>query len=253
MNALVIDDERSSLHLFFDKTINIDKDINFIYFVDDLDYIFSFLENHKVDLIILDIRMNTINGFDLAKMILKKYKDINLIFFTGLLVDETDIPLEIKEKVIGILYKPLNEAKLHELLNKALNKETKLVVRMFGSFDCFINDHVVNFTSTKSKELFALLLCLNGKLLTMEHAITLLWPDKELSKAKILYRDAVWRLRSTLNDINFNCVEFKRAALMLNKDNIECDYYDYLVNKISKGPERFLINYDWSIETENYL
>lgn len=94
-----------------------------------------------------------------------------------------------------------------------------------------------------------LLIALVGNSLTMSQAITYLWPNKDNEKAKILYRDAVWRLRETLEEIRFPCVNFGRAILTLDKSNIKCDYYDYLSKKRRlKDSDIFLISYDWADE-----
>lgn len=66
---------------------------------------------------------------------------------------------------------------------------------MFNTFDCFLNSKVINFLSYKSKELFALLLAYNEKILEMNEAISQLWPNKDIDKSKKLYRNAGWRLK----------------------------------------------------------
>lgn len=82
----------------------------------------------------------------------------------------------------------------------------------------------------------------------MSDAITQLWPDYDLDKAKILYRDAVWRLRKTLKDIGFKCVLFFQGSLGLRKENIQCDFWDYLEGKNNDFYGEFLKSFDWSIE-----
>ncbi len=74
----------------------------------------------------------------------------------------------------------------------------KIKVTCFHTFDCFMNDKLLKFPSKKSKEFFALLIVLHGKSLTMDKAITYLWPDKDLDLAKISYRDVIWKLRKYL-------------------------------------------------------
>ena len=86
MNALVIGDERSALHLFFDKVINKADEVTYHFFEDNLNKIFSFLKNTKVDLIFLDIRMNSIDGRVLAEKIHILYPQIKFVFFTGLTI-----------------------------------------------------------------------------------------------------------------------------------------------------------------------
>ena len=52
--------------------------------------------------------------------------------------------------------------------------------------------------------------------------------DKELAKAKSLYRDAVWRLRETLKDYGIDIIDFARGVLKLKTLDFECDYYKFL-------------------------
>ena len=161
----------------------------------------------------------------------------------------SDVPEDIKENIISIIYKPYSKDNLQSSINVMGEIKPILTIKMFNGFDCFINNHIVEFSSSKSKELFALLIALDGNSLTMSQAITYLWPNKDNEKAKILYRDAVWRLRETLEEIRFPCVSFGRAILTLDKSNIKCDYYDYLSKKRRlKDSDIFLISYDWADE-----
>ena len=73
MNVIVIDDERSALHLFFDSVINSDLNMSFRFFEDNLEKIFKYLESNVVDIVFLDIRMNSIDGRILAEKIFLKY------------------------------------------------------------------------------------------------------------------------------------------------------------------------------------
>ena len=158
----------------FKKVINKDDEVTYHFFEDNLNKIFSFLKNTKVDLIFLDIRMNSIDGRVLAEKIHILYPQIKFVFFTGLTITEKDLPLSISDSVLGILYKPFNEIQFENIIKKSREEKNILRVNMLGSFDCFINENIVNFSSAKSKELFALLLLLNGKSLTMDYAISVL-------------------------------------------------------------------------------
>ena len=85
----------------------------------------------------------------------------------------------------------------------------------------------------------------------MSDAISQLWPDRDIDKAKILYRDAVWRLRKTLDEYNIHNVSFQRGLLMLDKSNISCDYWDYLNGTNDNVKGIFLKSYDWAIDYLN--
>ena len=140
-----------------------------------------------------------------------------------------------------------------EILLEIADRTRQMTVKTFGSFDCFIDSRVVRFSSYKSKELFALIVAYNGKTLTMNDAISQIWPDTDVEKSKKLYRDAVWRLRKTLSELNFDCVDFRRACLILNKSNICCDFWDYIARKNKYYSGEFMKNYDWSISYLPYL
>ena len=247
MNIIIVDDEISSLQTFLTEIIDI-KDIEYKFFYDNKDNIISYVKDNKIKSAFLDINMPNINGIDLACELIKIDPNFKIVFVTGLNTTKNDLPSEIVNNVLGFIYKPYDYNDIKHYINIIGNTLVKLEVTMFNSFDCFINGNVVNFSSSKSKELFALLLTYDGKILEMNDAISQLWPDKDIEKSKKLYRDAVWRLRKTLDEIKFNCVTFKRGELILNKNNIECDYWDYLKGNKSKYNELFCKSYDWAID-----
>lgn len=134
-----------------------------------------------------------------------------------------------------------------------INIDNKMEVRCFNSFDCFYKGNRVNFPSKKSKEFFALLVSLNGKALTMEKAITYLYPDKDIELAKRSYRDIVYKLRRYFQIIIFNGVTFKRAETILDISYINCDYLDVINKKKKYDSSSLMPEYDWSIELESTL
>ena len=254
MKIVMVDDENGSIHAFIDRVVE-NPDIDCKFFKDNKEDVLSYISSTRVNGAILDIKMPRIpgGGISLAEDIIAINPDIKIVFLTGLNTKLEDLPDNVRQHSLGIIYKPINDDELNYYLREMNNQTSTLDVKMFGGFDCFINGHLVQFTSKKSKELFALLLSLNGKSLTMEHALTCLWPDKEVLKSKILYRDAVWRLRQTLSNIKFNCVSFQRAVLLLDKSNIKCDYYEYLENKLKDVDEgTFLSEYEWSLDNSYF-
>ena len=251
MRIIIVDDEIKALQLFLSQIV--DFDLEYHFFKDDKKSILDFVKKNETSGAFLDINMPNINGMQLAKELVAIDKDIKIVFVTGLNIAMKDIPDDLKNNVVDIVYKPYTVDNLEKDLRIISQKKPTLKVTMFNSFDCFINNHIVTFSSSKSKELFALLLALNGKSLTMSQAITCLWPDKDIEKAKVLYRDAVWRLRSTLEEIEFPCIDFQRALLVLDKSNIKCDNYDFLNGKKKIANEAFLQSYDWSYDFESEI
>ncbi len=246
MKIVVIDDELYALQSFLGEVV--DRDVECRYFRDDEQAILSYIAKNSVDAVFSDVNMPTIDGLKLAEKIVDLKKDVAIVFITGMPVTMADLSEKLRRNTLGFLYKPYSANRLSEFLNLIQKRVPLLSVRTFDGFDCFADGKLVTFTSAKSKELFALLIAYNGNSLTMTDAIAHLWQDNDVEKAKILYRNAVFRLRKTLTDVGVDCVGFGRAVLTLDKTNISCDYWDYL--KTGGGAYRgeFLKNYDWSIE-----
>ena len=245
MKIVVVDDEMYALQSFLNEII--DYDVEYKFFKDGRTAL-DFVSKNTVDAVFTDVGMPDINGLELSEKLISLFPDIAIVFITGMPVTMADLSEKVKANTVGFLYKPYNADKLAEFLNIIKKRSPALSAKMFGGFDCFVDGKLVKFSSAKEKELFALLIAYNGKSLTMTDAINHLWVNSELEKAKILYRNAVFRLRKTLTEIGVNCVDFGRAMLTLDKTHIQCDYWDFLQS--GKGTYRgeFCKSYDWSIE-----
>lgn len=255
MKIIVVDDEVIALADFLVEVVN-DIKIEYKFFLDNpLDTI-EYVKNNDVAGAFLDINMPKINGVELAKKLVLAAPKIKIVFITAYTHDEKAIQEKLDINLLGFCYKPFLAYDINCYIEQmyANDRDNKIKVVAFGTFDVFVHRNVVRFSSFKSKELLALLMAYNGKSLTMSDAICHLWPDKPLDLAKSLYRDAVWRLRKTLKDYNIEeIVEFRRALLILNKRNIDCDYWNYLEKKDSSYFGQFLVSYDWSIEYQCML
>ncbi len=246
MKIVVIDDEMYALQSFLNEVIDCDVECRF--FKDDERAVLDYLAKNTVDAVFSDVSMPKIDGLELAEKIVALGKNIPLVFITGTNLTAEGLTESVREHTLGFLYKPYNANKLRAYLN-LINKRTPLLqVRTFEGFDCFTDGRIVTFSSAKSKELFALLIAYNGNSLTMSDAIAHLWGDNDVEKAKILYRNAVFRLRKTLSEVGVNCVSFGRAVLTLDKANVTCDFWDFLKTGKGNYHGEFMRGYDWSIE-----
>jgi two-component SAPR family response regulator len=102
--------------------------------------------------------------------------------------------------LLGFAYKPFDCDILNRFIELVYSQSAKpdVFFSCFGPFDLFVNGRALDFYSTKSKELLALLVAYRGSELMMDDAINHLWPEKNIDLAKRLYRDAIWRLRKLL-------------------------------------------------------
>ena len=245
MKIVVVDDEMLALQSFLSEVIDCDVDYKFF---KDGKAALDFVSKNTVDAVFTDVGMPNINGLELSEKLITLCPDIAIVFITGMPITMANLSEKVKANTIGFLYKPYNADKLAEFLNIIKKRTPILSVKMFDGFDCFVDDKLVRFSSSKSKELFALLITYNGKSLTMADAINHLWENSELEKAKVLYRNAVFRLRKTLTEIGLHCVDFGRAMLTLDKTHIQCDYWDYLQSGEGAYRGEFCKSYDWSVE-----
>ncbi len=246
VKIIAVDDEISALHVILNETIELGE-VDCRFFKDNVSMITAYIAANRVDAAFLDVNMPNINGLELAERLVAISPEIKLVFITGLAIDADDLSPSVRARTIGFLYKPYDRAELLRYLDEIGGHVRTMTVKTFGSFDCFVDDKMVAFSSGKSKELFALLIAYNGKSLSMGDAISQIWPDHEVQKAKKLYRDAVWRLRKTLRDVDFNCVTFNRANLLLDKSNISCDVWEYIAGERNDYGGEFLKSYEWSI------
>ena len=256
MKIIVVDDETDALSNFLLHVL--DSDIEYKMFSGDPFLALEYVRTNHVDAAFLDINMPKINGVELAERLIKINGAIRIVFISGYTQDEKVIRTKLGSCLSGFCYKPYSADKLFVFLRRIAaetGNSRRVFFRAFGTFELFIDDKAVKFSSTKSKELLALLADKNGSYLSMSEAITCLWPDKNAEHAKILYRDAVWRLRQSLKLAGLGgLVVFARAQLNINKNCVRCDYWDFLTGKnqnLYSGV--YMSNYDWSLETQNKL
>lgn len=246
---IIVDDELEALTHFLYQVVE-EKNICYKFFNTNPLEAIDYVKKHAVDAAYLDIRMATINGLDLAKELIKVNPSIKIVFITAFSFDEKQIREEFKNNLVDFVYKPFNYERIKKSFILLGIEKHSLSFQTFGEFNFLVDNHHVHFVSKKSEELLALILTFEGKLLTMETAINLLWPFKELDLAKRLYRDSVYKLRQKLNEFGIaNLVIFQRGATRLNTDftTIECDYWNYLRNKEDNSYNGyFLTSYSWN-------
>lgn len=200
MKILLVEDNlniRESLEYSFKvKNINLVSKSNI---KDTLDY----LENNKVDLIILDVTLPDGNGFDLYKNQIKNM-EIPVIFLTAR-DSEEDIVNALDMGASDYLTKPFRTGELIARISKILNKKTinvKNITYDLNKMCVYKDDNVVNLTTLELKILGLLFSNIN----------------KVVTRDKII--DSIWEW--TGNDVNDNTVTvyMKRIREKLDSDII---------------------------------
>lgn len=172
MKILLVEDNlniRESLEYSFKV-----KNINLISKSNIKDTLF-FLEDNKVDLIILDVTLPDGNGFDLYKNYIKNM-EIPVIFLTAR-DSEEDIVNALDMGASDYLTKPFRTGELIARINKILNKKTISVSDI--TFDLnrmcvYKNNEIINLTTLEVKILGLLFSNIN-KVVTRDKIIESIW------------------------------------------------------------------------------
>ncbi len=200
MKILLVEDNlniRESLEYSFKV-----KNINLISKSNIKDTLF-FLEDNKVDLIILDVTLPDGNGFDLYKNYIKNM-EIPVIFLTAR-DSEEDIVNALDMGASDYLTKPFRTGELIARINKILNKKTisvKNITYDLNKMSVYKDDKIINLTTLELKILGLLFTNIN----------------KVVTRDKII--DSIWEW--TGNDVNDNTVTvyMKRIREKLDSDII---------------------------------
>lgn len=254
MKIILVDDELSALNAFLPNVVD-DLDIECKMFMGAPRAALEYVRVNCVDVAFLDVRMPEIDGIDLAERMLTVKPAIKIVFISAYARDEKAISERLNGRVAGFCHKPYSADGVKRLL-ASLNAESaqpKLFIRTFDAFDLFANGVAVDFSSSKAKELLALLTDARGSFVTIDTACGNLWADRNAELGKRLYRDAVCRLRLTLKEVGAeSLVTFERGRAVINTKAASCDMWDFLKNG-GAFSGRYMPQYDWSIVTEAML
>jgi len=209
----------------------------------------EFLEKGVPDLILLDIVMPNMNGYDIIKIIKSKpeTKDIPVIFLTA--KNDEDNELEgLSLGAIDYITKPFSASillkrveihlKMAEKIKKyvGINSNKRVRVQALGKFEVFVDEEPISFARSKTSELFAYLISRKGKLCTNDEIIGVIWQGKENSPAlQSNFRNLVADLIKTFRALNVEDIIIKeRNALAVVPDKLSCDF------------EKFMTQYSWA-------
>ena len=209
MNIVIIDDEKLAIDIL---TIVLEELSQFSIcikgtFTDAMDA-FELFEREQIDLVFLDMEMLDVHGLQIAKLILAKYPQIQLIFVTAhsqFAVDAFDVA------ATDYLLKPVQEQRLEKAMIKAQqlydsrresridDKPTNLYVRVFGGFQLVdVEQNTVKWRTKKVGELFLFLWLHRKKPLLNVIIMENLWPETEPEKASVNLHTTMYLLRKTL-------------------------------------------------------
>lgn len=220
-------------------------------------------EEQPFDVAFLDVEMPGMDGVELAKRLQKIHPLINIIFITGY---QEYMPDAFGLYASGYLLKPVTEKAVREALAhlryRPVTQETpeqrRLKVQCFGTFALFCDGVPVNFSRSKSMELFAYLVDRRGAYCTTDMVLGNLWPDEEVTVGmKSMLRTLASDLRSTFLSLGLEHVILKvRDSIAVDTRFLDCDYYRYLDGDplaIHQYHGEYMIQYEFAEETRAAL
>ena len=201
MDILIIEDDlkirRELDTLLVSNGYNVEAITNFSNILDEL-------KNYKYDLILLDINLPGLDGFEIAKNI-RKESNVPIIFVTSRSSDED----ELKSIITGgndFITKPYNKLILLEKIKRALNKrDNKEILEVNGvildPYKSVIsyNNEKIELTRNEFRIIYYFFINKN-KVLSKEELIEHLWNDKYYLDESILLVN-INRLRKKLEVI----------------------------------------------------
>ncbi len=189
-------------------------------------------ETNPIDVAFLDVEMPGMNGLELAKKLQERFPLINIVFVTGY-KDYMQSAFELYAS--SYIMKPVTaDAVAGALSHLRYRREDiggrSLTVRCFGSFEVFCNGKPVNFSRSKTKELFAYLVDRKGTACSNDMILGNLWPDEPVTETKkSMLRTLIADLRNGFEAVGEADVIIRgKNGISVDTSKLDCDYYKYL-------------------------
>ena len=119
MKVVIIDDERA-MHLIMKRMLAKVEEIEIVGSFKETTTAFSYLVNHEVDLIFLDIRMPRENGLEFAKRLRESGRQIRLVFVTSY-KEYAQAAFEVN--AYDYIVKPVEQERLHKTVQRVLSEK----------------------------------------------------------------------------------------------------------------------------------
>lgn len=250
MRIMAIDDEVNSLSVLTTAIKEAAPDSiidSFIFTKDALEK----AKEVKYDVVFSDIKMPELDGIEFVKMLKKTNEHINIIYVTG--HDSYLIPA-LNIHASGYLFKPVMSEDIKEALDNLIfpidNKKPKVYINTFGHFEIYVNDKIVHFSRSKSKELLAYLVDRSGCSVTKKELMAILFADDYSKKAQDYFNKIVQSLVNTLKENGIEDIMIKEFnSYAINKNLFTCDSYEFLngnIEAINKFRGEYMHQYSWS-------
>ena len=206
----------------------------------------AFAEENKIDIAFLDIDMPVISGLEMARKLMKINRNTNIIFVTGFAEYALDA---FSLYASAYLTKPVTADAIAEALTHLRHPIAERRVRFhcFGNFEAYCDNAPIRFSRSRTKELLAYLVDRTGAECRRNEIIAALFEDDlNIEYYKKLRNDLIDTFAGLGAE---DLIVASHGGLAINKDKVECDYYDYLAGERSEPPTEYMSQYSFAEET----
>ena len=245
MNLLLVDDEKLALEALKKAVLGVLPESD-VHLFQKARLALEYAKENKIDIAFLDIDMPVISGLEMAKKLQQIYSNTNIIFVTGFseyALDAFDVYAS------AYLTKPVTTEAIARaithLRHPIVCKRVKF--QCFGNFEVYCDNKPIQFSLNKTKELLAYLVDRRGTECRKNEIIAALFEDDfNTEYYKKLRKDLI----DTFTSLGIEeTIGISRGGLSINKERVECDYYDYLENDQAKSPKEYMSQYSFAEET----
>lgn len=250
MKIIIVDDEKHAINTLKRNLIGL-VDEDSITTFDRSIYALEYVKDNDVDIAFLDIEMPEMNGVELAKQ-MKKYKPkINVIFCTGY---SEYMQQAINLHASGYLLKPADKEKVKEAIDDLLYPldpiKNHFYAKTFGNFEFFVDGVPLKFSRSKSKELLAYLISLQGATANRKEISAILFEDEYNLKTQNYLTKIYKDLTQDLELVGAkNLVRKGYNTYWVDVSLFSSDLFDYTKGDpqaINAYNGEFMIQYDWA-------
>ena len=248
MFAIAVDDEQLMLYALL-KAIKASEDIEEVIGFTNCDEALDWIEVNEPDVAFLDINMRGMNGLTIAEKILSLHPGCKIVFCTGY---EEYAVSAFKIHASGYLLKPITAEDVQKEIDVIMGRNMGkgiLKAKCFGHFDVSCDGEKLTFKRTKSKEMLAYLIYLNGTEVSAREISAIIWEKGTRENNQNYFHQLLADLRLALETVGAGDVLRKNGYLYsVDTRKISCDYYSYLKTGKPEFNGEFMIQYSWADE-----
>ena len=193
--------------------------------------------------------MRGLNGIAVAEKILAIHPDCKIVFCTGYKEYALDA---FKIHASGYLLKPISAEDVQKEIDVIKGRKIGrgiLKVQCFGHFDVSCDGEKLSFKRTKSKEMLAYLIYLNGAEVSAKEISTVIWETGTKENNRNYFHQLLLDVRQALERVGAEDVLKKNGYLYsVDTSKISCDYYSYIKTGCPEFNGELVVQYRWADE-----